>query len=73
MSYLSTFRPKFEETIDTTEISTFEFVTMQILMLKGKSKFGYQKCFIWVLLSKHLKKLLPHLKSVPSNLSKCNV
>ena len=37
MPYLGTFRPIFEEAIVIFEISIFEFVKMQSLMLKGKN------------------------------------
>ena len=36
MSYLGTFKPKFEKTIVIFEISTFEFVKMQSFTLNQK-------------------------------------
>ena len=73
MPYRGIFKVEFEKTIFISKINTLESVIKQSFVQNKETSNLDQNCFIWVLASWNFEKLLSHLKSALSLLSKCKV
>ena len=51
----------------------FEISTLEFLVQKEETSNLGPKSLIWIFLGRNFEKLLPYLKSEPSNLSKCKI
>ena len=67
------FGEQFRKTIVLFIISAFKFVKLQNLVKKWKCLILGPKCIIWVFWDKKFKNLLSYLKSVPLNLTNCEI
>ena len=65
--------PSFENTIVIFEISTLKFVQLQNFAKKRTPKFGTKNVLFGYFWARILQRLLPYLKSAPSNLSKMSL
>ena len=67
MLYFGIFGLQFEKAIVIFEINALKFVWLQSLVQNKNPKVWDEKCLILEFLGWNLKKLLPYLKSAPSN------